>query len=112
MTQVLEEYRADGFDSEFEVTDAGSLRCLACDTTTKASDVVVRSSRRLEGASDPADMATVVAIACPACARQGTIVVRYGPEASEAEAALLQHVRDARQGSDAGFTTPEERPAE
>ena len=44
---------------------------------------------RLEGESDPADMAMVVKLACPACGTAGTLILNYGPDASAEEADVL-----------------------
>jgi hypothetical protein len=57
-----------------------------------ASAIVVHELRRLEGASDPADMLAVAAIACPACGTRGTLVLTYGPEATAGDDAVLSHL--------------------
>jgi hypothetical protein len=54
------------------------------------------SLRRLEGESDPADMVAVVALTCPACGAQGTVVLGYGPMADGHEADVLRGLRDER----------------
>jgi hypothetical protein len=95
LTAVLAGYAAAGFDGEFTI-DGDGVRCLSCDTVSDPSRLVLESLRRLEGASDPADMAAVLALTCPSCGRRGTLVVRFGPEASAAEAQLMQRVRDER----------------
>jgi hypothetical protein len=95
LTEVLAGYAAAGFDGSFTVDDE-CIRCLTCHVATPPSEVEIQSLRRLEGASDPADMAAVLAVACPACGQRATIVLRYGPEASPAEAELLQRARDGR----------------
>jgi hypothetical protein len=46
-------------------------------------------------------MAAVIATTCPACNTMGTIVVMYGPEASEAEVGLLRRAQDHRFDDDA-----------
>ena len=54
------------------------------------------ASRRVEGASDPADLALVTTVECPHCGARGALILRYGPEASEDEADLLTALeRDA-----------------
>lgn len=99
LTEVLAGYAAAGFDGSFTVDDDG-VRCLTCHTTTSASDVGIQSLHRLEGTSDPADMAAVLALTCPGCGQQATIVARFGPEASPAEAELLRRARDQRLADD------------
>ena len=49
--------------------------------------------RRLEGASDPGEMANILAVTCPACGSRGVAVCRFGPEASEWDALLMQAAR-------------------
>jgi hypothetical protein len=94
--EVLAQFAARGFDGHFDVDeDSGSCRCEQCGTSSSPADIEILDSRRLEGASDPADMSSVMAMQCPACSQQGTAVVRYGPEASAGEACLLQSSRGA-----------------
>ena len=50
--------------------------------------------RRLEGASDPDDMLAVVAVECANCGLRGSLVLNYGPTATEDDC------RRARSGSD------------
>jgi hypothetical protein len=102
LTEVLRGFAGDGFSSSFEIEDDGRVRCVSCGEHTAASDVPFQSMRRLEGASDPADMATVIATHCPHCGTRGVIVARYGPEASAGEAQLLTAGRDRRRDGD-GF---------
>jgi hypothetical protein len=75
-----------------------------------AEQIEIRSLRRLEGASDPADMAAVIATACPSCGTLGTIVVMFGPEATEPEVKLLRRAQDHRFDDDHGppSATPSE----
>jgi hypothetical protein len=96
MIEVLAQFVARGFDGHFDVDEhTGGCRCEQCGTSSAPADIEVVDSRRLEGASDPADMSSVMAMQCPACSQQGTAVVRYGPEASAGESALLQSSRGA-----------------
>ncbi|MCU1375219.1 MAG: endonuclease [Actinomycetia bacterium] len=60
-----------------------------CGEATPADEVPVESLWRLEGASDPGDMAAVVAITCPHCDAKDVLVLRYGPEASAADSDVL-----------------------
>jgi hypothetical protein len=109
LTEVLRRFAEDGFSACFEVEDDGRVLCITCDTHTPAEEVPFQSMRRLEGASDPADMATVIATRCPHCDAQGVIVARYGPEASAGEARLLTTGRDRRRAGDGfGDTAPGE----
>jgi nicotinamide-nucleotide amidase len=96
LTAVLADYAAHGWPGDFVLTAEGDVECLACGHRIAPDDTIVESLRRLEGASDPADMAAVVALQCPTCSAKGTVVVRHGPEAGEAEMALFTHARNGR----------------
>jgi len=86
----------EGFDGSFTVTEEGTVRCNQCRSEVAAADVDLTDLRRVEGASDPADMAAVLTLRCPQCGQAGTAVVRYGVEASAGEAEVLQHLQDRR----------------
>jgi hypothetical protein len=87
---ILRGLRGEGFGADFRPVGAdGDVRCGACGTTSPAGSFGERSERRLEGASDPADMMLVVAGTCPACAARGVMTLSYGPEAGEADAAVV-----------------------
>jgi hypothetical protein len=90
LIQVLSELARSGFDHDVLVDqDDGWLTCGVCRARTSARDANVDSLRRLEGASDPADMAAVLAMTCGSCGSRGTAILRFGPEASPGEAAVL-----------------------
>lgn len=96
---VLSGYAQAGFDADFMIEDAEQavvVRCVTCGFASSPEDIVLYSLRRVEGASDPADMAAVLALECPKCAARGTAVVRFGPEASVAEGDVMRAVRDLR----------------
>jgi hypothetical protein len=95
LSAVLTDFAQAGFVGQLRVDDDG-VHCSVCAQVSPAEQIEMRSLRRLEGASDPADMAAVIATACPACGTPGTIVVMYGPEASEPEVRLLRRARDHR----------------
>jgi hypothetical protein len=89
LVEVLAALQQEGYGGDVLVDDDGALCCRACGTCVPADHVVIDQLRRLEGASDPADMAAVLALRCEACSERGTAVVRYGPEAGPGDAALL-----------------------
>ena len=100
MSEVIAGYADAGFTSDFDVTDEGQLQCGACDALSAPGDVRMSSLRRLEGESDPADMAAVVALTCPVCGAQGTVVLGYGPMAAGHEADVLHGLRDERSSAE------------
>ncbi len=101
LTGVLAAYEDDGYRAQLLVDDDGRVTCASCDNRADPGDIELHSLRRLEGASDPDDMVAVLAVACPSCEAKGTLVVPFGPQASEGEAELLRRMDDAR------ATTPE-----
>jgi len=97
LSAVLESYASEGFDGVFEfVNECGDLCCSTCRQAISADQVPLHSVRRLEGASDPADMLAVCAITCTNCGVGGTVVVTYGPLAAAEEASFLSRARDQR----------------
>ncbi len=89
LTAVLDEVEADGFTSSFVVRPDAALMCTTCRVTTPAARIEPSQTRRLEGASDPADELWVVAAACPNCGAHGSVVLGFGPEASEDDALVV-----------------------
>jgi hypothetical protein len=83
------------------------VRCEVCGQETPADELAVDSFARLEGASDPGDMAAVVALTCPHCDARDVLVVRYGPEASAADADVLVALPDLPSPRDPGVTGPD-----
>jgi hypothetical protein len=89
LTEVLEVFRAHGYREDFRIDDDGSVRCCGCGTPQPPGAVTLDGLVRVEGASDPADMAAVLAIRCPVCGQRGTAIVRFGPEAGPGDVAFL-----------------------
>lgn len=96
LVAVLGRFQESGYDADFFVEDDGRLRCRTCGTTVAAEAAELDQLRRVEGASDPADMAAVLGIRCRACGARGTAVLRFGPEASAGEAQVLREIDDQR----------------
>jgi hypothetical protein len=100
LTQVLDAYASSGFDSSFTAVEGAKLECHTCAQVFAAADAPMASRRRLEGASDPADMLAVVALTCPHCGAQGTVVLGFGPSATAEDSDVLGAFRDDRGGDD------------
>jgi hypothetical protein len=98
LTEVVDSYRASGFASDFFVEEGSRVRCGRCSAIIDSRTLAMQSIRRLEGASDPDDMVAIVATSCPVCGADGTLVVAYGPMASEEDADVLTSLRDERTG--------------
>jgi DNA-directed RNA polymerase subunit RPC12/RpoP len=101
MTEIIRDYELAGFDAPMSLGADGRgldgiVRCGTCGAEIPPSEMVLHSLRRVEGASDPADMAAVAAVACPTCGARGVVVARFGPEATPDDQAFLLGVRDGR----------------
>jgi hypothetical protein len=97
LVTVLRELERSGFRGEFRVLQRGRLQCLSCRDEIASDDIAMASLRRLEGASDPADMLAVAAITCPRCGTAGTVVLNYGPDATLEESTALLALQDDRE---------------
>lgn len=101
LLEVLAEFQADGYTTDFFVADDdGNVVCGSCQCVVPPTDLTIERSRRLEGASDPADEALVLAVACADCGARGTLILRYGPEAGAGESIVMRTVRDDRGDAD------------
>lgn len=96
LMSVLEELNADGFTGDMFVTRTAQIRCGSCHHDADPSQLELHAIRRIEGASDPSDEAAVLALTCTACGARGTAIVRFGPEASPEDDAVLRAVEDLR----------------
>ncbi|MGH9085962.1 MAG: hypothetical protein ACRDYW_10950 [Acidimicrobiales bacterium] len=96
LMSVLAALKADGYDGDMFVTAEGKVRCGVCRHDAEPTQIELHAIRRIEGASDPADEAAVLALTCRVCGARGTAVVRYGPEAEPQDIAVLRAVEDLR----------------
>ena len=79
-----------GWSEQATPLEEGLVRCESCTQTSPADELAVDAVCRVEGASDPDDQAIVVAMTCPHCDTKATLVLKYGPEASIADADVLE----------------------
>jgi hypothetical protein len=87
--ELVDELARDGFDGSLRSLPGGRVSCLTCRSVLGAATLRPVSMRRLEGASDPADMLAVAALVCPVCATRGTLVLGYGPDAAPEDSDVL-----------------------
>ena len=109
LSQVVDSIDANsgGADGQFGVIEGARVRCFTCRETFSAVGLSADHVTRLEGASDPSDMAMVVPITCPKCGTSGSLVLNYGPEASPDEADVVHAMdRDPSVGSVGEPPTP------
>jgi hypothetical protein len=86
---VLDRAAAAGYVAVFEAEPGAALRCGTCDAVSAATSFERRWQNRLEGASDPDDMAQVSGVVCPACGELGTFVSLFGPGAETDAAEVM-----------------------
>lgn len=96
LTAVLDELAGAGYTATFFVEEGGRLSCGQCGGTDPVERYELTDLRRLEGASDPGDMAAVAALGCPRCSARGSTVLRFGPEAGAADAQVLRKIATMR----------------
>ena len=96
LVTLLAQLAEAGYTGDLFVTSDGRLRCGTCHQDMDPAGLQLDQLRRIEGASDPGDMAAVLGITCPHCGQRGTAVVRYGPEAEPEESAVLLALDDQR----------------
>ena len=89
LLEVLGNLAEQGWSEQATALEGGLMRCGVCGQPTPADELVVEALHRIEGASDPDEMAMVVATTCPHCDAHVALVLTYGPEASSADADVL-----------------------
>ena len=96
MSEALARFEADGYTSQFGAVEGGMVRCYACHHDTPATEIELNDLVRVECFSDPDDLVPVAAVTCPKCGHKGTIVLKYGPEASLEDSDVLAALSDRR----------------
>ena len=110
MREAESSFENDGFVGQFAPVEGGMITCFTCHTTSPPAAVELDALVRVEGASDPDDMAAVAAVVCPSCGARGTLIMKYGPESTMEESDALRLLEDRRQ-TEAGGTSPRKRPS-
>ena len=94
LVEVIRRFEAEGYTAHMGAAEGGVIRCFGCHKDSPADQVHLHVLRRTEGASDPADMVAVAALACPLCGAKGTVALKFGPEASPEEDEVLRLLDD------------------
>lgn len=89
---VLDEAAALGYDTQQIARADGRVECTGCSRMQSPASLRVERVRRLEGASDAADQLLVACSVCPSCERRGVLTLTYGPNAGDADEAVLRHL--------------------
>jgi hypothetical protein len=92
LVDVLAAMADQGYAGDLTALEGAEVRCGSCHETWSADHLDADGASRVEGASDPGDMAIVIPGTCPSCGTKGTVVVRFGPEAGPADVDLLHAV--------------------
>jgi hypothetical protein len=91
LLEVIDALEDEGYGGQFIAREGSMVECATCHTRTPANEMVGDHRLfRLEGASDPDDMVAVAALRCPSCDTRGTLVLKFGPEASAIESDVLR----------------------
>jgi hypothetical protein len=88
LASVLAGLRDGGFGGDLRRSGSGVV-CGTCQSVLRPDELLVHRLRRLEGASDPADMLAVVAATCRGCGTDGALVLGFGPTADPDDGAVL-----------------------
>lgn len=96
LLEAIDAAQAAGFSEQFIATADGDVRCGACSAEIPAEQLVVHHQDRLEGASDAADEMLVARVECSECGVRGVLTLGYGPNADEADIAVLRRLPDSR----------------
>jgi hypothetical protein len=89
---VLHRFEEKGYDAHLVPVEGGAVRVADSQTEIAADGLIVDEVARLEGTSDPDDMMLVAAVRLPDDGRKGTLVLAYGPIASDADADVLREL--------------------
>lgn len=79
----------DGFAGQFGAREGARILCFSCRNEFPADTVDASDASRVEGESDPDDMAIVVAVSCPKCGTAGTLSLQFGPGAGPEETEVV-----------------------
>jgi len=104
LTEMINSLAEQGFVHQFTPVEGGAVECSQCSATVGAATLDLTSIRRLEGASDPDDMMSLVAARCPNCDALGTLVLGYGVNASVDDADISRALNVSDETRDTAIT--------
>ena len=104
ISTILGDLEANGWKGQFGSRPEGAVLCFTCRAEYPSSELAVEGIRRVEGASDPADMLALSTVTCPQCGTRGVLTLNYGPEGSGDDAAVLVGLRDERDNGEVSST--------
>jgi hypothetical protein len=86
----LAHFEKEGYRSSFLVRAGGNMECTSCGAVLRADEFPLHRLRRVEGASDPADMCIVGATTCRNCGARGTFTACIGASCPPEDADVLR----------------------
>lgn len=96
VVEAIDQFRGLGYVADFSLRD-GAIECGTCNHLHDVATIEIDELLRVEGASDPADEAIVVALRCRSCGCSGVLVAGYGPTADPAESDMVRVLLRSRQ---------------
>lgn len=87
--EVEHHLRNEGFGGQFGAREGARVLCFTCHQEFGADLLDADAARRVEGESDPADMAILVPVTCPHCHTDGTLALQFGPMAGAEESDVI-----------------------
>ena len=94
LSHAVDRLTAHGYTDDFRAEPDG-MRALVAGTLYQPELLVVEEVARLEGLSDPADEAIVLALHCKEDGIKGTYTVPFGPGMGALNAEMMHRLRDA-----------------
>ena len=101
ITEALSALEPKGYTGQFvpRVADESiTMRCTTCNELYDPSLLQTGDVLRVEGPSEPDEMAVVIGATCPKCGAKGTLTLSYGPTASVEDSAVLDALPDLAEG--------------
>ncbi len=104
--EVEQRLAEDGFGAQFGARADAAVLCFTCHREFPASHLCADDARRVEGESDPSDMAIVVPVRCPHCGAAGALSLQFGPMAGVEESEVLASMSRTATACDARSARP------
>jgi len=92
LVPVLTIFQDAGWTANHITRPGAKMKCGTCSAVSAARDVTVGAMHRIEGASDPDDLQTVLGTCCPSCHVRGVLVAAHGPAASSQDDDFLVEI--------------------
>jgi hypothetical protein len=89
LIEAIDAAAAAGYTTTFVANATGDVTCGNCHRLVNPAALKVDHVRRLEGASDAADLMLVASAVCPSCGAAGVLSLGYGPNAGDGDIAVL-----------------------